>query len=123
MRRTLVPIALASMLAVALVPAGPLPWANATETGGPGWHSWLRGNPADVQVHTRGGAMLEGGGSDRIPAWEWFLQQADYGDIVIVCASCDNIYNQYVLNIHDVDSVQTLKLTKPEAASDPFVIQ
>ena len=67
--------------------------------------------------------MLEGGGSDRIPAWEWFLQQAGYGDIVIVCASCGNIYNQYVLNIHDVDSVQTLKLTKPEAASDPFVIQ
>ena len=67
--------------------------------------------------------MLEGGGSDRIPAWQWFLQQAGYGDIVIVCASCDNIYNQYVLNIHAVDSVQTLKLTEPEAASDPFVIQ
>ena len=123
MRRTVVTVALASMLAVALVPAGTLPWANATETSGPGWHSWLRGNPADVQVHTLGGAMLEGGGSDRIPAWEWFLQQAGYGDIVIVCASCDNIYNQYVLNIHTVDSVQTLKLTKPEAASDPFVIQ
>ena len=123
MRRTLVAVALASMLAVALVPAGPLPWASATETHGPGWHSWLRGNPADVQVHTRGGAMLEGGGSDRIPAWEWFLHQAGYGDIVIVCATCGNIYNQYVLNIHDVDSVQTLKLTKPEAASDPFVIQ
>jgi cyanophycinase len=123
MRRTLVTVALVSVLAVALVPAGPVPWANATETHGPGWHSWLRGNPADVQVHTRGGAMLEGGGSDRIPAWEWFLQQAGYGDIVIVCATCGNIYNQYVLNIHDVDSVQTLKLTKPEAASDPFVIQ
>jgi cyanophycinase len=27
------------------------------------------------------------------------------------------------LNIHDVDSVQTLKLTKPEAASDPLVLQ
>jgi cyanophycinase len=123
MRRTLVTVALVSVLAVALVPAGPVPWANATETHGPGWHSWLRGNPADVQIHTRGGAMLEGGGSDRIPAWEWFLQQAGYGDIVIVCATCGNIYNQYVLNIHDVDSVQTLKLTKPEAASDPFVIQ
>ena len=123
MRRTLFTVALASVLAVALVPAGPLPWANATETHGPGWHSWLRGNPADVQVHTLGGAMLEGGGSDRIPAWEWFLQRGGYGDIVIVCATCDNIYNQYVLNIHDVDSVQTIKLTKPEAASDPFVIQ
>ena len=67
--------------------------------------------------------MLEGGGSDRIPAWEWFLKQAGYGDIVFVCASCNNIYNQYVLNIHDVDSVQTLKLTEPVATTDPFVIQ
>jgi len=67
--------------------------------------------------------MLEGGGSDRIPAWEWFLKQAGYGDIVLVCASCDDIYDQYVLNIHDVDSVQTLKLTEPVSATDPFVIQ
>ncbi len=109
-------------LAFVMLPVVPSP-ARATETHGDGWRSWLRGNPADVQVHTRGGAMLEGGGSDRIPAWEWFLHQAGYGDIVIVCATCGNIYNQYVLNIHAVDSVQTLKLTKPEAASDPFVIQ
>ncbi len=123
MRRVLVTIVVASAVAAVLVPVGQLPWANATQTSGPGWRSWLRGNAADVKVHPTGGAMLEGGGSDRRPAWEWFLQQADYGDIVILCASCDNIYNQYVLNIHDVDSVQTLKLTKPEAASDPFVIQ
>ena len=96
MRRTLVTMIIASTMAVVLAPIGNLPWANATETNGPGWHSWLRGNAADVQVHPTGGAMLEGGGSDRIPAWEWFLRQADYGDIVIVCASCDNIYNQYV---------------------------
>ena len=87
-------------LTFVMLPAVSAP-ARATETHGDGWHSWLRGNPADVQVHTRGGAMLEGGGSDRIPAWEWFLQQAGYGDIVIVCASCGNIYNQYVLNIHE----------------------
>jgi cyanophycinase len=123
MRRALIAIILASATAVGLLPAGHVPWASATETSGQGWHSWLRGDPDDVIVHPRGGAMLEGGGSDRWPAWEWFLQQADYGDIVIVCASCGNIYNQYVLNIHDVDSVQTLKLTKPEAASDPLVLQ
>ncbi len=115
MRRVLVTIVVASAVAAVLVPVGQLPWANATQTSGPGWRSWLRGNAADVKVHPTGGAMLEGGGSDRRPAWEWFLQQADYGDIVILCASCDNIYNQYVLNIHDVDSVQTLKLTEPEA--------
>jgi cyanophycinase len=100
-----------------------LPVASATETRGDGWHSWLRGNPANTQVHPRGGAMLEGGGSDRVPAWEWFLRQARFGDILIICATCDNVYNQYVLNIHDVDSVQTLKLTKRVASSDPFVLR
>ena len=122
MRRTLSHTAAVVLVAALLQVVGRTS-ALATETHGHGWRSWLRGNPADVQVHTRGGAMLEGGGSDRIPAWEWFLKQAGYGDIVFVCASCDNIYNQYVLNIHDVDSVQTLKLTEPVAATDPFVIQ
>jgi cyanophycinase len=123
MRRTVLKILLASAMIAALVPFGPTPWADATESSGHGWHSWLRGNPANAQVHPRGGAMLEGGGSDRVPAWSWFLQQASYGDIVIVCASCDDVYNQYVLNNHDVDSVQTLKLTKRVAASDPFVVE
>lgn len=122
MRRALTKAMLALLAATALVPVGFLPSVRAVESSGPGYHSWLRGNPADVTVHTGGGAMLEGGGSDRWPAWEWFLKQAGYGDIVIICASCDNVYNQYVENIHAVDSVQTLKLTKRRAASDPFVV-
>ena len=122
MRRVLLRMVVVCLVATALLPTGPLPSAGAVETSGPGWHSWLRGNPADVQVHTRGGAMLEGGGSDRWPAWEWFLKQAGYGDIVVICASCDDVYEQYVQNLHAVDSVQTLKLTKRVAASDPFVV-
>jgi len=122
MRRRLATMILAGLMVTALVPPGALPSAGAVETHGPGYHSWRRGSPIDVHVHTTGGAMLEGGESDRWPAWEWFLKQAGYGDIVIVCATCDNVYNQYVLNIHAVDSVQTLKLTKRQAASDPFVL-
>ena len=121
-RRVLRPL-IATLMALAVLPAvAPTP-ALATQAQGHGWHSWLRGDPADVQVRTRGGAMLEGGGSDRIPAWAWFLKQAGYGDILIICASCDEVYDQYVLNIHDVDSVQTLKLTKRVATTDPFVLQ
>jgi cyanophycinase len=122
MRRALTRPMLALLTATALVPVGFLTPVRATETSGPGYHSWLRGDPADVTVHTNGGAMLEGGGSDRWPAWEWFLKQAGYGDIVIICASCDNVYDQYVENIHSVDSVQTLKLTGRVSASDPFVV-
>ena len=120
--RTAVNTLLTCLTAAALVPAGLVTSVGAVETSGHGYRSWLRGNPADVTVHTKGGTMLEGGGSDRRPAWEWFLKQAGYGDIVIICASCDNVYNQYVENIHAVDSVQTLKLTKRVAASDPFVV-
>jgi cyanophycinase len=120
---TLVRAFVAGSIALTLASFGALPAASATETRGEGWHSWLRGNPANAQVHPQGGAMLEGGGSDRVPAWVWFLRQARFGDILIICATCDNVYNQYVLNIHDVDSVQTLKLTKRVASSDPFVLK
>lgn len=122
MRRALVAVLLACLGSVALVQVVPLPSAGAVETHGPGYRSWRRGSPLDVHVHTTGGLMLEGGASDRWPAWEWFLKQAGYGDIVILCATCDNVYNQYVVNFHEVDSVQTLKLTKRRAASDPFVL-
>ncbi|HLB39732.1 MAG TPA: cyanophycinase [Actinomycetota bacterium] len=96
--------------------------AASTERRGHGYRSWLRGSPIDVHPATRGGAMLAGGAYDRATAWRWFLEHAGYGDIVIVCATCDAVYNPYVFNLHEVDSAQTLKLTKRVAASDPFVL-
>jgi cyanophycinase len=96
--------------------------AGAVETTGFGYRSWLHGNPANVVVPTTPGMMLEGGRSDLRPAWAWFLQQAGYGDIVIICATCDGAYNPYIEAIHPVDSVQTLKITKRRAAYDPVVV-
>jgi cyanophycinase len=95
--------------------------ATATFRSGYGYRSWLRGSPADVHPTTTPGAMLEGGRSDRNHAWDWFLDHAGYGDIVVICSTCDAIYNSYVYNLHAVDSVQTLKITKRLAAFDPFV--
>ena len=96
--------------------------ASATERRGHGFRSWLRGSPADVHPATIGGAMLAGGAYDRATAWRWFLEHAGYGDIVTICATCDAVYNGYIFNLHDVDSAQTLKLTKRIATSDPFVL-
>jgi len=96
---------------------------TATERRGHGYHSWLRGSPTDVHPATRGGAMLAGGAYDRATAWRWFLEHAGYGDIVTVCATCDGVYNSYIYNLHEVDSAQTLKLTKRVASSDPFVLE
>ena len=96
--------------------------ASATERRGHGYRSWLRGDPADVHPVTTGGAMLAGGAYDRATAWRWFLEHAGYGDIVTICATCDAVYNGYIYNLHEVDSAQTLKLTKRVASSDPFVL-
>jgi cyanophycinase len=115
-------IALLALLVLGLLPAV-VPPAGAIEVKGFGYRSWIWGHRADVEVPTKGGAMLEGGRSDRKPAWEWFLDHAGYGDIVIICATCDALYNPYVMNTADVDSVQTLKITKRRAASDPFVVR
>ena len=97
--------------------------ASATERRGHGYRSWLHGDPADVHPVTMGGAMLAGGAYDRATAWRWFLEHAGYGDIVTICATCDAVYNGYIYNLHDVDSAQTLKLTKRVASSDPFVLE
>jgi cyanophycinase len=98
------------------------PGAQASEQRGHGYRSWLRGDRNDVQPATLGGAMLAGGAYDRATAWRWFLERAGYGDIVVICATCDAVYNSYVFNVHEVDSVQTLKLTKRVATTDPFVL-
>jgi cyanophycinase len=113
-------IALLVVMVLGLLVAAPT--AGAIEVKGHGFRSWLWGHRADVTVPTKGGAMLEGGRSDRKPAWEWFLDHAGYGDIVIICATCGALYNSYVMNTADVDSVQTLKITKRRAAFDPFVV-
>ena len=121
MRRRLI----ASTLVIAI--AATLPMVLASSAGaiavrGHGYRSWLRGNAANVDVTVHSGAMLEGGAKDLREAWSWFLQRAGYGDIVIICATCTKEYNPYVPNIHPVDSVQTLKITKRIASSDPFVV-
>ncbi len=119
MRRLLTACLLMSLTAPVLMttPAG------ATETRGYGYISWIRGNPADAHVITEGGAMLEGGAVDIRPAWAWFLEKAGYGDIVIICATCGRGYDPWVYRTHDVDSAQTLRITKRRAAYDPFVVK
>jgi cyanophycinase len=109
-------LAAAASIPVLTTPAG------AGAQRGFGYRSWLRGDPANVDVTVHSGAMLEGGAKDLRPAWEWFLQRAGYGDIVLICSTCTNEYNPYVYSIHPVNSMQTLKITKRRAASDPFVV-
>jgi cyanophycinase len=122
MPRALVLLMTTVLLAGVAPATAPNPAFAGTATGY-GYRSWLRGNPDDVRVGTSAGAMLEGGREDRRAAWAWFLDQAGYGDIVVICSTCTPEYNPYVPSIHAVDSVQTLRITKRRAAFDPFVVE
>jgi cyanophycinase len=90
---------------------------------GPGFRSWLRGIPDDTRSHRTGGAMLEGGADDVEGAWRWFLERAGHGDVVVLGATPDEGYDEWVRTLGRVRSFQTLQLTDPAAAGDPFVLR
>eukprot|EP01038_Epipyxis_sp_PR26KG_P013297 gene13297-17816_t len=54
---------------------------------------------SDVQTVTKPGAALIGGGRDCIPAFEWQIQNANRGDYLILRASGDDSYNDFVYGL------------------------
>ncbi len=83
---------------------------------------WQVGNPADVAPSspTSGGLMLMGGGGDVDTAFQWFLQQAGGGDVVVLRSSGSDGYNPYLMRELgiEVDSVETILLTSREQSFD-----
>jgi cyanophycinase len=67
--------------------------------------------------------MLEGGADDVEEAWRWFLERAGHGDIVVLRATPDEGYDPWIQTLAPVRSFQTLQLTDPVAAADPFVLR
>lgn len=80
------------------------------------------GNPGNVNVTPAGGYMVMGGSTDVDSAFEWFLNQANGGDIVIIRASGADGYNDYLYNLGNVDSVETIVFGNRKAAYDSFVL-
>lgn len=83
---------------------------------------YLTGNAADVQRPTRGLIVLQGGGTD---VDENYVRMGAYGgggDFVVLRATGDDEYNDYIYELCRCDSVETLVVPSREAASDPFVI-
>src|SRR5262245_3850633 len=66
--------------------------------------------------------MLEGGADDVESAWRWFLDRTGHGDIVALRATPDEGYDAWLGELASVRSFQTVQLTDPAAAADPFVI-
>lgn len=66
--------------------------------------------------------MLEGGAEDVEDAWRWFLERAGHGDIVVLRATPDEGYDEWLRELASLRSFRTLQLTDAAAAEDPFVI-
>jgi cyanophycinase-like exopeptidase len=84
---------------------------------------YLTGSGADVAGATTLGIGLMGGGTDVDALFTWMSDRAGGGDFVVIRASGEDGYNQYVFDLGDFDSVETLVLKNRSASSDPFVLQ
>jgi cyanophycinase len=84
---------------------------------------YVTGDPADAPVRPSGpGLIVMGGGTDVDAAFAWQLQFVGGGDIVILRTSGADGYNDYLYtDIGGVDSVETLLVTSPTLAADPYV--
>jgi cyanophycinase len=84
---------------------------------------YLTGNGNDAPGATTFGLGLMGGGTDVDALFFWMSDRAGGGDFVVIRASGADGYNQYVFDLGDFDSVETLVLKNRAASSDPFVLQ
>ena len=84
---------------------------------------FLTGNAADATGATTLGIGLMGGGTDVDALFTWMSERAGGGDFVVIRASGADGYNQYVFDLGDFDSVETLVLQNRNASFDPFVLQ
>lgn len=107
------------LIAVTLFAFGPL-LSGAPQAR---YDYYLTGNAADVTGATTRGIGLMGGGTDVDALFTWMSDRAGGGDFVVIRASGADGYNQYVFDLGDFDSVETLVLKNRSASFDPFVLQ
>lgn len=84
---------------------------------------YLRGSSQDAPARPRGGTALMGGSTDQDDAFRFMAQRADGGDFLVLRASGDGDYNEYIEGLGKLDSVETLVLHDRASSSDPFVLE
>jgi cyanophycinase len=89
----------------------------------PKFDYYLTGDAGDRTATTEFGLGLMGGGTDVDALFTWMSDRAGGGDVVVIRASGADGYNQYVYDLGDFDSVETLVLPNRDVASDAFVLQ
>lgn len=76
----------------------------------------ITGDAADVTVGTELGIVLMGGSTDVDQALQWMIERAKGGDVVIIRASGSTGYNDYIYELGNVNSVETLLIDSRDKA-------
>jgi cyanophycinase len=87
------------------------------------YRSYLTGNPADAHTQTTFGIAMLGGGGDVDEAYQWLCERSGGGDFVVLRASGEDGYNDYLYKLCKLDSVESIVTLSREAGSDPYVLQ
>jgi cyanophycinase len=100
-------------------------WFSACAAPGRPGHpvrDYIVGNPEDVQPPTQGLIVLQGGGDDVDANYVRMGALGGGGDFVVLRASGDDEYNDYIYGLCGCDSVETLVFDDRQASYDPWVI-
>ncbi|MBO9565773.1 MAG: isoaspartyl peptidase/L-asparaginase [Niastella sp.] len=83
----------------------------------------LTGDAKDVTTTTYGGVVLIGGGGNVDAAFKWMIDRSGGGDVVVIRASGDYLYNDDIAKLGKVNSVETLLINSREVANNEKVAQ
>lgn len=96
----------------------------AEQAPGPtGYTRYLTGNAADVARPTSGLLVLQGGGDDVDENYVQMGARSGGGDFVVLRATGAGDYGDYIHELCNCDSVETLVVDSRAAASDPAVVE
>lgn len=79
------------------------------------------GDTTDVRTKTSGGVALVGGGGDVPGAFQWMIKKSGGGNVVVIRASSNYLYNSTIDSLGKVASVETLLINSREVANNPEV--
>lgn len=91
------------------------------QKGESGYESFRIGNALDISTTPTAGFLLAGGGQDVTEGMRWLLNHANGGDFLVLRASGDDDYNEWINELGKVNSVETLIITSRTGASQPYV--
>ena len=102
---------------------------SAAAVAGPhSFDSWCLGKCGkDAHTVSQPGAVLMGGGKDTDEAFVWQIKNANGGDFLVLRASGDDAYNNYIYGLSvasgtTLNSVTTVLFNNKKASSDPEVL-